>query len=148
MIIIDEDIRRKESVLNENDLNELSTYLQVNYNNNSINRNINIEKEREFTIADISSDYILKNIFSFFNYENIIELVKYNKKLQNKLDIDINNYICGYEKRKISYGLPAHIDNGWGDALYALNYLGILIPHIVFFIIYCLVIIIPEIKLS
>ena len=148
MIIIDENLRRKESLLNEDDLNELDTYLQVNYNNNSINRDINVEKERKFNITEISSDYILKNIFSFVNYDNIIKLVKYNKKLQSKLDIDINNYICGYEKRTISYRLPPHVDNGWGDGFYALACLGVMIPHIVFFIIYCLIIIIPEIKLS
>ena len=119
MIIIDEDLRKKKTLLKENDLNELSIYQPIHYNNNSINNNINIEKERGFTITDISSDYILKNIFSFVNYDNIIKLVKYNKKLQSKLDININNYICGYEKRTISFGLPPHVDNGWGDLFYA-----------------------------
>ena len=92
MSIIDENIRRKKLVLNKNELNELSINLEIN-NNNSNNSNINIEKERGINIADFSSDYILRNLFSFIKYNEIIKLVKYNKKLQSKLDIDINNYV-------------------------------------------------------
>jgi hypothetical protein len=146
-MIIDEDIRRKKLFLNKNELNESSIYLEINYNNSN-NSNINIEKERGINIADFSCDYILKNIFSFIKYNDIIKLVKYNKKLQSKLDIDINNYICEYKKLTKSYDLPPHVDNGWGDGFYALHYSLILLPHIIYFIIYYLIINIPEIKLN
>ena len=146
-MIIDEDIRRKKLFLNKNELNESSIYLEINYNNSN-NSNINIEKERGINIADFSSDYILKNIFSFIKYNDIIKLVKYNKKLQSKLDIDINNYVCQYKILKKTYDLPPHVDNGWGDGFYALHYSLILLPHIIYFIIYYLIINIPEIKLN
>ena len=148
MIIIDEDIRTKKVHLNKNELKELSINLEINYNNSN-NSNINIEKEKGFNIVDFSSDYILKNIFSFIKYNDIIKLVKYNKKLQSKLDIDINNYSYEYKKlTKSYYDLPPHVDNGWGDLFYALHYSLILLPHIIFFIIYYFIIDIPEIKLN
>ena len=147
MSIIDENIRRKKLVLNKNELNELSINLEIN-NNNSNNSNINIEKERGINIADFSSDYILRNLFSFIKYNEIIKLVKYNKKLQSKLDIDINNYVYEYKKLTKSYGLPPHVDNGWGDGFYFMHCSLILLPHIIFFIIYYLIIDIPEIKLN
>jgi len=43
-----------------------------------------------------------------------------------------------------SYDLPPHADNGWGDGIYAVHYSLIFI----FFIIYYLIIDIPEIKLN
>ena len=148
MNIIEENIRRKKLLLNKNELNELSINLEIN-NNNSNNSNINIKKERGFNITDVSSDYILRNIFSFIKYSEIIKLVKYNKKLQTKLDIDINNYVYEYKKLTKSYDyLPPHVDNGWGDLFYAIHYSFILLPHFIFFIIYYLIIDILEIKLN
>ena len=47
-------------------------------------------------ISNISSDYIIKNIFSYLEYNNILEIIKYNKLLLNKLNIKKeykNNYI-------------------------------------------------------
>lgn len=140
MSYIDENISRKKLLLIKNELNELSINLEINYNNSN-NSNINIE--------DFSSDYILRNLFSFIKYNDIIKLIKYNKKLQSKLDIDINNYACEYKILTKSFNyLPPHVDNGWGDAFYALHYSIILLPHIIFFIIYYLIINIPEIKIN
>lgn len=140
MSYIDENISRKKLLLFKNELNELSINLEINYNNSN-NSNINIE--------DFSSDYILRNLFSFIKYNDIIKLIKYNKKLQSKLDIDINNYACEYKILTKSFNyLPPHVDNGWGDAFYALHYSIILLPHIIFFIIYYLIINIPEIKIN
>jgi len=140
MSYFDENISRKKLLLIKSELNELSINLELNYNNSN-NSNINIE--------DFSSDYILRNLFSFIKYNEIIKLVKYNRKLQSKLDIDINNYACEYKILTKSFNyLPPHVDNGWGDAFYALHYSIILLPHIIFFIIYYLIINIPEIKIN
>ena len=140
MSYFDENITRKKLLLIKNELNELSINLEINYNNSN-NSNINIK--------DFPSDYILRNLFSFIKYNEIIKLVKYNKKLQSKLDIDINNYACEYKILTKSFNyLPPHVDNGWGDAFYALHYSIILLPHILFFITYYLIISIPEIKIN
>ena len=41
---------------------------------------------------NIKSIYFLKLIFQNFKQKRILELVKYNKNIQNKLDININSY--------------------------------------------------------
>ena len=40
----------------------------------------------------IKSNYILNIIFSFITKKSILNIIIYNKKIQNKLDININNY--------------------------------------------------------
>ena len=50
------------------------------------------------TRLKISSDYILKQIFSFVDYDRTLELVKNNKNLQEHLGINIINY-----KKRSSY---------------------------------------------
>ena len=43
-------------------------------------------------IGKIKSYYILKKIFSLVDEEKKLKLVIYNKRFQNKLNLDINNY--------------------------------------------------------
>ena len=43
-------------------------------------------------IDKISNNYILKSLFSYLNYKDILRLVKYNKKLQNNLGFNLENY--------------------------------------------------------
>jgi len=38
-------------------------------------------------IVKINSKYLLNNIFSFVKYEKALKIMKYNKALQNKLNI-------------------------------------------------------------
>ena len=61
------------------------------------------DKEKIFKI---SSDYSLKTIFSYVEYHRLLKLIKYNKVLQEKTGIDINDYktISNYQyiKRKIT----------------------------------------------
>ena len=45
-------------------------------------------------LKDIKSSYITKIIFSFVDEGRKLRLMKYNKKLQNNLDISIFNYKC------------------------------------------------------
>ena len=40
----------------------------------------------------IKSSYILKIIFSYINEKSKLNIIRYNKTLQNKLDINIMNY--------------------------------------------------------
>ena len=56
-------------------------------------RAMNNNKNNKCSINNIKSDYILKNIFDFHNNERKkLNLIKYNKNLQRKLNININNY--------------------------------------------------------
>ena len=43
-------------------------------------------------IDKISNKFILKSLFSYLNYKDILRLVKYNKKLQNNLGFNLENY--------------------------------------------------------
>ena len=43
-------------------------------------------------INKIKSNYILKSLFSYINYQNILKLVKINKNLQSRLGIKLENY--------------------------------------------------------
>ncbi len=43
-------------------------------------------------LENIKSFYIAKTIFSFSNEKNKFKLIKYNKSLQKKINLDITNY--------------------------------------------------------
>jgi len=43
-------------------------------------------------MLEIKSSYILKIIFSNINEKSKLNIIRYNKTLQNKLDINIMNY--------------------------------------------------------
>ena len=57
-------------------------------------------------IFDISSEYALKTIFSFINYNKVLKIVNHSKSLQNKLELNLQNYQTlskyQYIKRKIT----------------------------------------------
>ena len=48
-------------------------------------------------IFKISSKYLLHEIFSYLKYNYVLNLIKYNKILQNKLNIELQNYTFSYE---------------------------------------------------
>ena len=50
---------------------------------------------------NIYSIYRLRNLFGLLNEKVLLGILKYNKKLQNKLNIRINNYIDCYNKIEI-----------------------------------------------
>jgi hypothetical protein len=52
-------------------------------------------------IAKIKSKYLLNEIFSFIKYEQALKIMKYNKALQMKLNIALNDYTidCIFTKR-------------------------------------------------
>ena len=69
----------KKEVTKENELNDKKEEASQN-----IPKNL---------LLNIKSLYILKNsIFDFFTKNKSLEIIKYNKKIQNKLSLDINKY--------------------------------------------------------
>ena len=51
----------------------------------NIKTEVNIEKE-------IKSNYILKGVFSFLSVKQILNMIIYNKQLQKKFNVDIEDY--------------------------------------------------------
>ena len=49
-------------------------------------------------INNIYSIYILKQLFGYLDENLFLKIIKYNRGLQEKLDIGINNYIDYYNK--------------------------------------------------
>ena len=43
-------------------------------------------------LQNIKSNYVLKSMFNYMDYNRILKIIKYNKYIQNKLAIDIQNY--------------------------------------------------------
>ena len=65
-----------------------------------------MENEEKLKLNNISSEFCLKAIFTFLDYNYILKLIKYNKKLQNKIGFNKYNYknLLNYQyiKRKIT----------------------------------------------
>lgn len=55
---------------------------------------------KEEILFKISNTYILKDIFRNIKYNHVLKLIKYNKKLQQILDIDIKSYNLNYNYYK------------------------------------------------
>ena len=59
------------------------------------NKNLSANKKEKLQEADfdnIKTKYILKQILDDLCQKKILEMVKYNKRIKEKLDININNY--------------------------------------------------------
>jgi len=52
-------------------------------------------------IEDIKYSFIIKNIFSYLSGKHILNIIKYNKLVQNILLVDIKNYKIISGKYKI-----------------------------------------------
>ena len=65
------------------------------FNNNNINdEKINlIKKNNTNLIKNIKINDVCRKLFSYMNKKRKLKSIKYNKELQNKLDITLNNYI-------------------------------------------------------
>ena len=51
-------------------------------------------------IFKISSTYCLKSILSYIEYNTTLKIVKYNKRIQKKLDINLKDYSLDYELKE------------------------------------------------
>ena len=60
--------------------------------NNTTKKAIVINNIRNCLLNDIKSKYIREIIFGYLNTKKILQLIKYNKKLQKKINITINDY--------------------------------------------------------
>ena len=54
--------------------------------------NIKQIKTTKFPFSNLKSDYILKKIFIILKKTKSLDILKHNKKLQKRLNININNY--------------------------------------------------------
>ena len=51
-----------------------------------------MKEDKVDIINKIGSDYILKFLFSYINYERTLKIIQKNKNLQNRLGIKFQNY--------------------------------------------------------
>jgi len=65
-------------------------------------------RQKQNYLDSIKSTFILKELFSFLNEKIKLEMIIYNKDLQKKLEVDINNY------KKISGKYKVGKKNGKG----------------------------------
>ena len=87
--IVNQDIINNEGKINNlfndnNNKNDIKNKNEINADEKNIKKNNSFEN-----IKWIAS---YKKIFSFVNEKNKLKLIKYNKNLQNKIDITLNNY--------------------------------------------------------
>ena len=50
------------------------------------------EKKESNLLNNIKNKYILKNLFEYLTHEKLLNVIKYNKDIQNKLNINIDTY--------------------------------------------------------
>ena len=61
--------------------------------NVSKDENIEIERnELNVNLENIKSNHILSRIYKNINEKKLLQLVKYNKKIQNRLNLSTKNY--------------------------------------------------------
>ena len=69
---------------------ELDDIIQTKNLSSETKQNINNKDTNK--LLSISSNYILKNIFLYIKYNTSLKIIKNNKSLQTKLEINIQNY--------------------------------------------------------
>ena len=90
-------------------------------------------------IFKFSSEYCLKSVFSYLEYDYIVRLLKYNKRLQNKLEIEYNYLKSKYiirEVKKMRKGFEYSWVIGLGNVLGLLLIYYLLTILIIFTIIF------------
>ena len=95
-------------------------------------------------IFKFSSEYCLKSVFSYLEYDYIVRLLKYNKRLQNKLEIEYNYLKSKYiirEVKKMRKSFEYSLVNGLGNVLGLLLIYYLLTILIIFTIIFGIVLI-------
>ena len=95
--MINENINKNNEIIFNLFRNKDKDKTKENNDNNKILKielkDINNEKLPPDIISKkIKSNYIIKIIFSYFHEKNKLEIIKYNKNLQNKLGINLINY--------------------------------------------------------
>ena len=57
--------------------------------------------KKTISLRDVKSNFILKQIFGNLNRNKFFNIIRYNKEIQKRLDIDINDYKNEYSKIEI-----------------------------------------------
>jgi len=70
----------------------------------------NINSKERISIINIKSDFILKQIFENIQKNKLLNIIRYNKNLQKKLNKNIDDYKEEYSKIQIEI-----IMNGFDD---------------------------------
>ena len=71
---------------------------------------INTNSKERISIINIKSDFILKQIFENLQKNKLLNIIRYNKNLQKKLNKNIDDYKEEYSKIEIEI-----IMDGFGD---------------------------------
>ena len=77
---------------------------------NSINKN----NEKNILSNKVKSDYIIKKLFSYLNEKSKLNIIKYNKNLQNKIRIKLINYKV-FKGIYIEYESKTKVKEYYGD---------------------------------
>ena len=64
----------------------------ISFYNYFFGENLPKEKNKAGLLINIKSNYILKKIFDNLHQKKLLEIIRYNKYLQNRLGKDINNF--------------------------------------------------------
>ncbi len=67
-----------------------------------LNKDESTELNKKVYIRDIKSEYIIRDIFSFINKKQRLNLIAYNKKLQKIIGVNIEDYKEASGKYKIA----------------------------------------------
>jgi len=73
------------------------------------------EKQTKLVFEKVRSNFIYKRIFEYMKKNKTLEIIKYNKRLQNKLNLSINDYkdYCQlYSSIEIELNI---VDNKYGN---------------------------------
>ena len=82
---------KNQPLLNSNsDYIELDDIILIKESNNEATQTINNKDINK--LLNISSNYIFKKIFLYIKYNTSLKIIKNNKSLQTKLEINIDNY--------------------------------------------------------
>jgi len=90
-------------------------------------------------IFQIQSKYLLNDIFSNLKYRDVLNIVKYNKALQNKLNIQFSDYIIDYklQKKQEEKAVGEYmINQNNNNEKNIILWLNIIIKGILFFVIF------------
>ena len=101
-------------------------------NNLSINNKEPIKQNTSiFNLRKIRNKYILKQIFEHLNQKKFLNIIKYNKNIQNKLEINQNDYkkfceieieIIPTEDKEYKEGLFINFNNKEEESYYHIYY--------------------------
>jgi len=102
--------------------------------------------EENFSITNIKSKYALKYIFSFLEYKRFISLIKYNKSIHKKLNINLKN--LSFNNKYITRRREIQLPNEWGMGLPTCVALQFIILFFLFFLIHYIINCVVKIKLK